>query len=150
MTVSRRSPQARPSRRKGTVGLLAIGSSGPWEIAIDQTLTGPDRWFAQIEGPRAYLSFQIPSLEIIDQVISRLADFQGDSGKNAVHAVHHRPLTLGTGKGMQVSLLRDDEFNDRYFLLMETKSGPCVRFTLGGDDLRHLLGALLQVKQDLE
>jgi hypothetical protein len=58
-------------------------------------------------------------------------------------------LTLGTSKSTPVALIRDDEFSDRYFLAVETKSGPVVRLTVAGDDLTHLLDALRQVAEDL-
>jgi hypothetical protein len=33
------------------LGLLADGSSGALEVSIDETITGLEQWFAQIEGP---------------------------------------------------------------------------------------------------
>jgi hypothetical protein len=141
-------PRARSTRKKAAIGLTAIGSSGPWEIAIDQTVSGPDRWFAQIEGPSVYLRFEIPSLETIDQAISLLAS-HGKTGSNAA-GVHDGTLAVGSNRSMRVSLLRDDEFSDRYFLVIEPKSGLVVRFTLAGDDLTHIVDALCQAKEDLE
>src|SRR5207245_4204455 len=103
----------RSTRQEGSVGLLAIGSSGPWDIAIDQSTSGPQRWFAQIEGPSVYLHFEIPSLEIIDQAIEFLARSSGDTEKNAAPEARPDTLTLGTSKSSQVKLVRDDEFADR-------------------------------------
>ena len=133
----------------GSTGLMAIGSSGSWEIAIDQTVSGPDRWFAQVEGPSVYLYFEIPSLEVVDQAIELLG-FRRETGKNAAHAARNGTLALGTSGSTQVKLVRDDEFPDRYFLVIEPKDGLCIRFTLANDDLTHVIDALRQVKEDLE
>ena len=140
----------RPTIRKASVGLLAIGSSGPWEIAIDQTTSGPERWFAQIDGPSVYLNFEIPSLEIIDQVIEFLMCSSGDTEKNAAPVARAGTLALGTGKSTRIKLVRDDEFRDRYFLVIEPKDGAVVRFTVADNDLAHVIDALRQVKQDIE
>src|SRR5437773_2194336 len=53
-------------------GLLALGSSGPWEVAIDETLSGPARYFAQIEGPSVYLYFEIPAVKLVEDVLDFL------------------------------------------------------------------------------
>jgi hypothetical protein len=45
------------------LGLLANGSSGSWEVSIDESVSGTERWFAQIEGPSLWLYFEIPSPE---------------------------------------------------------------------------------------
>jgi len=55
------------------LGLLAIGSSGRWEISIDEAISGTERWFAQIEGPLIWLYFEIPSPEVISKEIRFLA-----------------------------------------------------------------------------
>lgn len=148
MAVSKE-PRARATNQEGSIGLMAIGSSGPWEIAIDQTISGPDRWFAQVEGPSVYLYFQIPSLEIIDHAIEFLA-FRGKTGKNAAHTARNGTLAFGTGRSTRVNLVRDDEFRDRYFLVIEPKSGLVVRFTLTNEDLTHVIDALRQAKEDLD
>jgi hypothetical protein len=57
---------------KEGIGLLALGSSGPWEVAIDETMSGPARYFAQIEGPALYLYFEIPTIELIEDVLDFL------------------------------------------------------------------------------
>src|ERR1700730_10961508 len=32
------------------VGLLAFGSSDGWDISVDESLDGPERWYADING----------------------------------------------------------------------------------------------------
>lgn len=142
MAVSRQSP-ARRTEAKTTVGLLAIGSSGSWEVSIDQTTQGRDRWFAQIEGPSVYIYFEIASLEVIDQAIGFLSQVEdlSNSGDS---------LALANGKTPQIVLLRDDEFADRFFLLVETSNRSVVRLTLAGKDLADLADALRDAKEGTE
>jgi hypothetical protein len=127
------------------VCLPAVGSSGPWEVAIDETLSGSARRFVQIEGPSVCLYFEIPKVEMIDRTL----DFFG------AHSPNGRPsernvLSLGKKANAGVSLIRDDEFNDRYFLVIEYKTGPQVRFTIANNDLSHIVKALRDAKNDLE
>ncbi|HVC94250.1 MAG TPA: hypothetical protein VND64_11195 [Pirellulales bacterium] len=143
-------PKTHPTSRGSSIGLMAFGSSGLWEIAIDQTTSGTDRWFAQIEGPSVYLYFEIPSLGIIDQAMEFLACCPGKAGRNPAHNSQGGTLPLGASKSMQVNLIRDDEFSDRYFLVIEPKHELSIRFTLTGDDLKNVENALLQAKDDLE
>ena len=51
------------------LGLLANGASGPWEFSVDETISGTERWFAQIEGPSVYISFEIPSPSIVGEAL---------------------------------------------------------------------------------
>jgi hypothetical protein len=136
-----------PKSGKDEVGLLAFGSSGPWEVAIDETLTGPARHFAQIEGPSLYLYFEIPSVELVDEAIAFLA-VQRNSPTNPV--LKDGTLSVVKNADARVSLIRDDEFGDRYFLVIQAKSGPLIRLTVTDDDLRHLVEALHSAKEDLE
>ena len=53
-------------------GLLAIGSSGAWQIDIDEVLKGAECYCVQIQGPSIYLSFQLVDLGIIGQAIDFL------------------------------------------------------------------------------
>src|ERR1700719_1034274 len=105
MSASRQT-RAKPRTDAMSVGLMAIGSSGPWEISVNQSVTKADHWFAQIEGPAVYIYFEIPSTNILNQV-SRFF---------AIDELGRKPrkntLALATGKSTQVSLVRDDEFPD--------------------------------------
>lgn len=55
--------------KRQVVGLVANGSSGPWDFAVDETITQTARWFAHVEGPGVYLYFEIQSLKIVDRII---------------------------------------------------------------------------------
>ena len=146
MSVSRATRTRSVSQRAG-LGLAAIGSSGPWEVAVDQTTAGPDRWFAQIEGPLVYLRFEMSSLEVIRRAIQFLA--KAEIGSGSVASGPERTLSLGANKSTTVDLVQDDEFGDRFFLVVAPKGGLLFRFTIGGDDLTHLVAALRQANEDL-
>jgi len=125
------------------LGLSANGSSGRWEVSIDETISGPERWFVQVEGPSLWLSFEIPSPEIISKVIQFLAPPQTQRAENPGQ------LDLGEAKGTPVALVRDDEYKDRYFLVIGPNDAPIVRFAVVGEDRHSLAQALRQVEQDL-
>jgi hypothetical protein len=132
---------------KDDIGLLAFGSSGPWEVSIDETLSGPERHFAQIEGPLVYLYFEIPTVELVADALDFLAVQQDVRTKLLTK---NGTLSIIKNADTQVLLVKDDEFNDRYFLVIESKSGPVVRFTITDADLSNITKALRHAKEDLE
>jgi hypothetical protein len=125
------------------LGLLAIGSSGRWDVSIDETISGTARWFVQIEGPSLWLSLEIPSAEIISKWIQFLAQPQTKRTETEDR------LGLGEAKGIPVTLVRDDEHQDRSFLIVGPGDSPIVRFAVAGEDLHNLVQALRQVEHDL-
>lgn len=136
------------NQHNNKIGLLANGSSGPWEIAIDETISGKDRWFAQLEGPSIYVYFEISSPRIIDDVIAYLRDGNGRAPSQPTS--RNGKLKVGGDKHVTVSLVRDDEFSDRVFLVIGSNSSPIVRYTIAGTDINKIVEALRQVKEDLE
>jgi hypothetical protein len=58
---------ARQKNDNEGLGLMANGSSGGWEVAVDETSKGPARRFVQLEGPSVYFSFEVPSPDMISQ-----------------------------------------------------------------------------------
>ena len=133
---------------KAEVGLLAFGASGRWEVAIDETLSGPSRYFAQIEGPSVYLYFELATVKTIDEAI----DFFSAHATNARSQPFDKlgKLSIAKKSDPQISLIKDDEYDDRYFLTIEAKSGLHVQFTIVGEDLSHIVNALEDAKDDLE
>ena len=144
MSTSRNRDQ---KRGKDAIGLLAFGSSGPWEVAIDETLSGPARYFAQIEGPSVYLYFEIPAVELVEKALAYL-EVRG--GVRTKPITGDGALNLGNNSDAQVSLVRDDEFEDRYFLVVEAQAGTVIRFTITDEDLAHIAKALRNALEDLE
>lgn len=125
---------------QGSFGLLANGSSGPWEIAIDESLSGSDRWFAQIEGPVVSFSFEIPSLNVIGKMVDFLSSLMP----------RNESLSIGKDKKVPIILVKDDEYKDRFFLVVGSMASPMVRFVIAGKDVMNIADALRQVQEDLE
>jgi len=151
MVMSRDNQRSRNNGNK-TLGLTAIGSAGGWEVAIDESTSGSsEKWFAQIEGPSVYWYFEVPSPHIIDQILEYLTE-PTPTGKRlqGVPDQGNGDFVLGKSKKEPVTLVRDDEFRDRYFLIAETEAGLIMRATIAGDDLKSLVSALKQAKEDLD
>jgi hypothetical protein len=125
------------------LGLLANGSSGRWDVSIDETVSGKERWFAQIEGPLLWLSFEIPSPAIIAKLNQFLAPPQTKGEETEDR------FDLGEAEGTPVALVRDDEYPDRGFLVIGPSDSPIARFAVAGEDWHNLVQALRQVEQDL-
>jgi hypothetical protein len=135
----------------GSFGLLANGASGPWEIAIDEATAGPDRWFAQIEGPSIYFSFEIPSVDVVSQTIGFLGSSPTvTTNTNDAGGKPNGSLVISKDKKTPVTLVRDDEYPGRFFLVVGPVASPVVRFVLGDVDAMRMGEALRQVEGDLE
>jgi len=137
------------TREKENLGLTAIGCDGGWEVAIDETTSGAQKWFAQIEGHSIYLSFAVRSPRIIDAMLEFLT-LPGAENGVVKRSTKNDQILIGKNKEEPVTLVRDDEFSDRCFLIAEAKSGLIVRVAIGGADLSSLVGALRQAKEDLD
>jgi len=48
-------------------GLLANGSSGRWDISVDESLDR-EEWSVEIDGPQTYLTFQLEDLNVVRQL----------------------------------------------------------------------------------
>jgi hypothetical protein len=125
------------------LGLAAIGAAGGWEIAIDETRAGSaEKWFVEIEGPSVYLTCEVQSPHIIQQMIEYLTN--GPDADNRTCE-----LVLGKNNGVSASLLRDDEFDDRYFLVVQTRDSLTVRITISGKEVESFVLALRQANEDV-
>lgn len=122
------------------IGLLANGASGPWQIEIDEQLRGDNRWFIQIDGPTVCLYFEIPSLEIVRE----LAQFLDTNLSQ-----QHTALMLGKANDITVTIVRDDEYQDRYFLNVGSAGNLVVRLTIESGNVKNIAEALEQVLANL-
>src|SRR5207248_7346272 len=133
----------RTVHQSGDSTLLANGSSGPWEIAIDQTSAGADRLWAQIEGPSISFSFAIPSFDVVGKMIEFLAPtrplLKGSSNNSGQRAGE---LAIGHDTNTPVVLLTDDEYDDRYFLVIGPTTRPLDRFVVAGAERMSTAAAL--------
>jgi hypothetical protein len=135
--------------KPATLGLLANGSCGPWRIDVNETTSGPDRWFLQIEGPAVSFDFQIPSPGMIRRISEFLRLRRPSDGRPGGRGAEACELAIGTGKATPVWLRRDDEFDDRFFLVVGPADAPVVFYTLAGEDVKCVAAALEQAQEDL-
>jgi len=140
-----------PGGGKEQFGLLANGSSGEWEIAIDESTSGAERWYAQIDGPAVVFYFEIPSVDIVGKLLRFLTP-RPEATKLSPTNSEERDgsLVLGKDKKSPITLLKDDEYPERFFLVVGPADSPIVRFTIAGRNVRKLTDALRQVQEDLE
>ncbi len=131
------------------VGLLANGSSGPWEFSVDETISGNERWFAQIEGPSVYISLEIPSPDIVSQAVRFLAPPHDKERELIASAGGNGWLSISKSPGIPVFLVRDDEYEDRCFIVVGHDDSLVVRYSFAGDDLENLVEAMRQAYQDI-
>ncbi len=126
-----------------TFGLLANGSCGPWEVAIDEYTGDAARWCAQLDGPSVSFYFEIPSLEII----RKMACFLHCSTRCSEQA---SSLRIGKSQKTPVTLIRDHEYGDRFILVVGRSTNPIVRFVIAGHDVANIAEALRQVNDDID
>jgi hypothetical protein len=146
-----KNPRPTHDHGDGRIGLLANGSSGQWEIAIDEATSGPDRWFAQIEGTLVSFYFEIPSVDIVNEMVQFFEPRPGTAKRSPVGSgERNNSLVISKGLNNPVILVRDDEYRDRFFLVVGLMENPLVRFVIAGIDAVDFAAALQQVKEDLD
>jgi hypothetical protein len=126
-----------------TTCLLANGSSGRWDVAVDESVDGSDLSMELENGP-VYLFFKLQSLENVRQAFAYLR-----SGPDRSRRDDEQSLRLGHFGSSTVSLIWDDEDPLRCFLVIGPSALSTLRLTLDGEDIRSLLAALEQVVEDL-
>jgi hypothetical protein len=146
----KRISRGQPENDDESLGLMANGSSGQWEVAVDETTAGPDRWFVQIEGPTVYFSFEIPSPEVISEALEYFGGRSSPKGPLPSASAEKGPLVIGQHRQTPVILVRDEEYKDRYFLKIGPEADPVMWFTVAGEDLKDIQEALRQAAEDLE
>lgn len=134
------------------IGLIGIGTCGNWEVQIDETVAGLQKWYFQIEGPTVSFNIEIPSLTSLPSIAAELSKPKQDPPVITAHILeqHTSSIPLGTLGGLPVLLLRDDEYSDRCTLLIDGNRGGTVRILIAGDDLQQFVSALSEAIDDLE
>jgi hypothetical protein len=132
----------------GDLGLVAEASVGSWRVAVDEMLAGTDRRFVEIDGPSAYLYFEVPSTSMVSEAIEHLEstvcrDERACQAYPQCDGVH-----LGTLLGHPLHLLRDDEYRERCFLVAGDSGETTLRISLCGSDFRDLLEALRHLQDE--
>src|SRR5437867_11557383 len=82
------------------IGLLANGSAGPWDVAVDTATSGTERWFLQIEGPSIYFYFELASLNVVEKMAQFLEEESTAPASNG-------NIVVGKDRHLPVSLVRD-------------------------------------------
>ena len=121
-------------------GLRACGSSGRWQIDVDETHEG-NEWALQLESSQVYFRFAIPSLQVVAKLLAYL---QGNGQDQA------NGITLGCLGSSAVAILRDTEFTTRWFIKVDAEAGGLLQVTLDEADVRMLIDALQQALQQMQ
>ncbi len=141
----------RAARKTKTVpfGLLSNGSSGPWEVAIDEATVGAARWWMQVEGPAVSLYFEISTPKIVHAIID-LLDPNSRLAEIGANGSHRNTLKIGKDKKTPVSIINDDEYDDRTYVIIGPSDSPIVRVNLCGDEKKHFVEALRQAAEEID
>lgn len=129
------------------IGLAATARVGSWTVEIDQTISGDERWFAQIEGPAAYLYLELSTPAAIEEPSRLFAERRAHN--DASGALQALAVEFGVFARRPVSILFDDEFADRCFFLISDESGSTVRVSIAARDFADIANAIQQVRDEL-
>ncbi len=132
---------SRPAGRPGSLGLTAVGRHGQWFVEVEETTSGPDRWFLELSGPNLALSAEVDSPAYLATVYNFLARTR------ATTAYEH----IAVGRiGRDVLAIRTDgETMDRYFLVIESNGGVALQYRLTPPDLDHVIAAWADALDDM-
>src|SRR5262249_3426463 len=110
-----------------------------------------EEWSIEIDGPQAYLVFQLQDLKVVPAALRFLQsgpasnqdpEWRGDHDNESV-------LTLGRFGSASVSLVWDNEDFPRCFIVIGPKARSTLRLTLEAEDIKMFIEALRQVVKDL-
>jgi hypothetical protein len=139
-----------PKISKLSHGLAAIGSSGAWDLTIDESLDEEGGWEAELEGPNIYLSFVLDDLHLIRAALEYLQSKKAVEPKETGRKSATRGgLTLGRIGESKITLIWDDEDFDRCFIVVGPTGDSTIRLTLSGHDIKMLTGAFRKVIEQL-
>lgn len=124
------------------LGLLALGAAGRWEVALDETLSGAERHYLYLEGPSISCHCEIASTALVGAMIRFLEPNLAPSNETS--------LVLGKDTLAPIALVKDDEYADRYFVVVGPPERPIVQWTIAGTEVAQLADALRQAQEDLD
>ncbi len=132
------------------LALLANGSSGPWQVDVDESIERANDWSVTIEGPQTYLAFQLTDLAVIPEIISFLErGLAGRLDPPKPDRATLGPQLLGKFGSYSVSLVWDNEDFPRCFLVIGPQARSTMHLSLSETDIRMLLDAFRQVAEDI-
>ena len=125
-------------------GMLALGRSGNWELAIDELIGEANEWVMQLESPVVSLQCGISNLD----VFAELKQLLEKSGSNANE--ENTSVEVGVYYDRPVIIHVDSEFADRCFITIGDSAEARFEITLAGTNFNNFREALSQVVEELE
>lgn len=124
-------------------GLLALGRSGDWVLAVDELLGEREYWGLQIESSVVSLQCGIPSLSVFAALEQLLTSCGSKThGQNS-------SVNIGIYYDHPVVVRLDDEFEDRCFITIGDSGEARFEVTLAGENFNDFREALSQVVEEL-
>ena len=117
-------------------GCAAVGRSGSVSVDVNETTSGPTRWELNLEFPQFQLQFAILTPDVVTKFHNFLASGSADE------------LTVGAISSSRLNVVRDNEFDDRFFLMTSADDGA-LHWTLSDKNLTDLIAALADAVSDL-
>lgn len=109
-------------------------------VDIDEPTANSDKWEMAIDHPHVYLRFKIHGPQIVHDF---LAFLRGNLNKS-----EYSELRLGALGSAAVSIIKDDEFPNRFFLCVLSDDGA-VRYTLNVNELGDYIGGVMRAADGL-
>lgn len=129
-------------------GLLANGSSGRWDIAVDESRDGRE-WSMELIGPNIYLVFALRDLTVVSEAVSYLRDGTGPNRPSG--SAEEDGLLLSRFGAVSVSLIWDNEDFLRCLIVVKTSDqSTLLHLGLEAADIQMFGDALSQVAEDLQ
>jgi hypothetical protein len=132
------------------LGLLATGSSEIWDISLEETISGHDAWFLEIENRGIYLTFQLLRLDSVSDLLRFLDTHFSDATEitpgNWDEESH--ALTVGTFGPDPVQFVWDNEGFARCFIVLGSHTST-LRWSVHQEEIASLIEALQQVVEEL-
>ena len=120
--------------------LEASGQSGGIEIDLMSSLGSGETWLCELRMEPVYLTFESAG----PVAIRKFADFvDRNIGKRK-----YEEESIGVFSGCAVSIVKDDEYEDRFFLRARG-AGSCFDLTFAGDETIALSAALKSLVAEL-
>lgn len=130
------------SENKGVpTGLLAIGRAGEWVIEVDESTAGPDRYFAQLEAASFSVQFEIQQPSVFAECLAYLLQTS--------EQLHADGISFGQFGETSVTIRKDDEYPDRFFICLGEGGTSFLQVTVAGKSVESFVAALKQIVTQL-
>ncbi|HWB02423.1 MAG TPA: hypothetical protein VG796_05315 [Verrucomicrobiales bacterium] len=120
--------------------LIATGHAGRFRIEVDEPAGGPEVLFMTIIASGWDFRFSIPDPGVLPKALSFLSETSG--------TCIFSEIVLGSFRAAPVRLIKDDEFEDRFWI-RAYEGGEMVEFTIVAPDIHDLIGAIGNALDDL-